>query len=156
MAKTEKAAQKKTGASSTSRYKEDEAVIALLKTMDHINRITSKTMEPFGVTSAQYNVLRILRGASPEGLPTLELADRMVVHSPGITRMIDRLEKKNLVARIRSKEDRRVVHCLITQKGLELVNKMDRPVAKMNKKIVRNLNQQQLAELVVLLDQMRA
>lgn len=131
-------------------------MIALLKVMDHINRITSKTMEPFGVTSAQYNVLRILRGAAPEGLPTLELAERMVVHSPGITRMIDRLEKKKLVARTRSKEDRRVVHCLITQRGLDLVNKMDRPVAKMNKKIVQNLDQQQLAELVDLLDQMRA
>jgi len=134
---------------------EDEAVIALLKTNDHVNRITTETMEPFGITSAQYNVLRILRGTGHEGLPTLELADRMVVHSPGITRMIDRLEKKKLLRRTRSKKDRRVVNCVITEKGLKLLSKMDQPVSDMNKKIVQNLDSKQLDQLVTLLDRMR-
>ncbi len=134
---------------------EDEAVITLLKTIDHVNRITTEAMEPFGITSAQYNVLRILRGAGNEGLPTLELADRMVVHSPGITRMIDRLEKKKLVRRIRSKKDRRVVNCMITEKGLKLLSQMDQPVSEMNKKIVQNLDSKQLDQLVTLLDRMR-
>lgn len=149
------ASSNKTERPHSNRTIEEEAVIALLKTIDHINRITTETMEPFGITSAQYNVLRILRGAGNAGLPTLELADRMVVHSPGITRMIDRLEKKKLVRRSRSQKDRRVVNCFITEKSLELLSGMDQHVADMNKKIVQNLDLKQLDQLVTLLDQLR-
>ncbi|MEX2574711.1 MAG: MarR family transcriptional regulator [Balneolaceae bacterium] len=135
---------------------ETEAVVEVLKTMDYVNRITTKTMEQYGVTSYQYNVLRILKGAGPKGLPTLELADRMVVHSPGVTRMIDRMGKKDLVTRKRSESDRRVVNCLITQKGLDLLKRMKNPVLKMNKRIVQNLDKDQLNTLVNLLNQMRS
>lgn len=134
---------------------EDKAVISLLKTVDYINRISSDTMEPFGITSQQYNILRILRGAAPDGLPTLELADRMLVRSPGVTRLIDRLAKKQLVSRERSEKDRRVVLCKITDKGKELLEEMDETVGNMNKKIVRNLDNQQLEQLTELLDLMR-
>lgn len=133
---------------------EDKAVVSLLKTVDYINRISSETMEPFGVTSQQYNILRILRGTE-EGLPTLDLADRMVVHSPGVTRLIDRLVKKELVTRERSEKDRRVVICKVTEKGLTLLAKMDQPVADMNRKIVGNLDDEQLKNLIDLLSLMR-
>lgn len=144
-----------TGKRATPLSKEGEAVVTLLKTVDYINRISTETMDPFDITSQQYNILRILRGAGKEGLPTLELAKRMLVHSPGITRLIDRLEKKQMVARERSGTDRRVVHCRITEQGLELLKKMDQPVADMNRRIVQNLNQKQLEHLIELLNQMR-
>lgn len=135
--------------------KEDEAVINLLKTVDHINRISSETMEPFGITSHQYNILRILRGGDSEGLPTLEIGKRMLVRSPGVTRLIDRLEKKELVTRKRSEEDRRVVHCQITDKGQNLLEDMDEPIEEMNQSIVENLNLDQLGKLIVLLQKLR-
>lgn len=134
---------------------EAEGVINLLKTVDHINRISSETMEPFGITSHQYNILRILRGSNSKGLPTLELGERMLVRSPGVTRLIDRLEKKELVTRTRSKEDRRVVICQITDKGLRLLGKMDKPIEEMNHSIVKNLNQVQLDKLIELLKELR-
>lgn len=135
--------------------KEDEAVINLLKTVDHINRISSETMEPFGITSHQYNILRILRGADSAGLPTLEIGERMLVRSPGVTRLVDRLEKKELVTRKRSEEDRRVVHCQITDKGRNLLEKMDEPIETMNQSIVENLNLDQLEKLIELLQKLR-
>jgi len=144
-----------TGKSVTRPFREGRAVVSLLKTVDYINQLSSETMDPFGVTSQQYNILRILRGAGKEGLPTLELANRMLVHSPGVTRLIDRLEKKLLVNRERSSSDRRVVKCKITEKGIHLLKKMDQPVADMNRRIVQNLNQKQLEHLVDLLNQIR-
>ena len=74
--------------------REEEAVVALLRTVDHIRRATSSVLEAYEITLQQYNVLRILRGAGQEGLPILEIGKRMVEQSPGITRLIDRLEGK--------------------------------------------------------------
>lgn len=134
---------------------ESEAVITLLKTVDYVNRNTSETIEPYGVTTQQYNILRILRGVQPYGLKTLELADKMLVKSPGITRLIDKLEKKGLVDRHRSEQDRRVVKCKITETGLNLLEKMDNPVDQMNEGIVQNLGQNELETLINLLNKMR-
>src|SRR5687768_11507270 len=88
-----------------SRYQ--EAFLAVLRTADVIRRRVGDVVEPHGITPQQYNVLRILRGAGTAGLPTLDIADRMVEQAPGITRMIDRLEAKMLVARERGCDDRR-------------------------------------------------
>lgn len=155
MSEISKKSEKNSSNKSSSYSKEDQAVINLLKTVDHINRISSETMEPFGITSHQYNILRILRGADSKGLPTLELGERMLVRSPGVTRLIDRLEKKELVTRTRSVEDRRVVICQITDKGLSLLGKMDKPIEEMNHSIVENLNQEQLIKLIELLKELR-
>ncbi len=76
-----------------------EAALGLLKTVDVLRLHISRVLEPFGVTDQQYNVLRILRGAGQDGLPTLEIAERMIERAPGITRLIDRLETKGLVSR---------------------------------------------------------
>lgn len=154
MGSVEKQSEEGTDSRSPSYSKEDEAVINLLKAVDHLNRISSETMESFGITNQQYNILRILRGADFEGLPTLELADRMLVHSPGVTRLIDRLEKKQLVTRERSGKDRRVVLCKITKKGHDLLGKMDKPVEEMNKKVVKNLNNNQIEDLIELLSKL--
>ncbi len=83
-----------------------EAMIGLFRTTDMLRRRASTLLDPEGITPQQYNVLRILRGAGTEGLPTLEIASRMIEQAPGITRLLDRLETKRLVSRERCPEDR--------------------------------------------------
>src|SRR3981081_4191954 len=102
--------------------KAQEAAVALLRTADVVRRLFGAVVEPEGITVQQYNVLRILRGAGERGLPTLEIADRMIETTPGITRLIDRLETKKLVVRVRCLTDRRQVFCRITVSGLSLLN----------------------------------
>ena len=112
------------------RSRQQEAVLAIVRTADILKR-RWRIVEEFGVTGQQYNVLRILRGAHPEPLPTMEIASRMIENTPGITGLIDRLEEKGLVKRARDAEDRRCSRCTITDKGLALLRQMD-PVADRN------------------------
>src|SRR6266571_4685258 len=84
-----------------------EGVVALLRTTDLLRRVLSGVVEARGITLQQYNVLRILRGAGPSGLPTLEIGQRMVERSPGVTRLLDRLEAKRVVRRKRCRQGRR-------------------------------------------------
>jgi DNA-binding MarR family transcriptional regulator len=109
-------------------------VLDLLRTVDVVRRFLAGVVEPEDITLQQFNVLRILRGAEnarpPIGLPTLEIAERMVERAPGITRLLDRLEAKALVVRKRCPEDRRQVLCRITAAGLTLLARLDRPMAR--------------------------
>ncbi len=132
-----------------------EPIIALWRAADQMRTSFDAVFGPYGITGQQYNVLRILRGAEPEGLHTLTIADRMIERAPGITRMIDRLEAKGLVARERCGEDRRCVYCRITGKGLELLKKLDRPVDEVTQAAFAALNPQELAQLVKLLERVR-
>jgi DNA-binding MarR family transcriptional regulator len=106
-----------------------ECVVALLRTTDLIRRRTAEVVEPQGITLQQFNVLRILRGGGDEGLPTLEVGERMVEQTPGVTRLLDRLEAKGLVRRQRCRVDRRQHLCWITQKGHDLLAALDGPIA---------------------------
>src|SRR5262249_27588175 len=90
-----------------------EGAVALMRTADQLRHLLDKCLEPAGITTQQYNVLRILRGARPERLPTLEIAERMIERTPGITRLLDRLEAKQLVHRERFSSDRRQVLCTV-------------------------------------------
>jgi DNA-binding MarR family transcriptional regulator len=110
------------------RSPEHESLLALLHTADVVRRAHGSVVEPHGITGQQYNVLRILRGARPEQVPTLEIARRMIERTPGITRLLDRLEAKKLVARHRCPTDRRQVLCEITARGLELLASLDEQV----------------------------
>ncbi|HVG24768.1 MAG TPA: MarR family transcriptional regulator [Thermoanaerobaculia bacterium] len=132
-----------------------EAAVALLRTADLVRRSMMAVVEPHGLTPQQYNVLRILRGAGPDGLPTLEIAERMVEQTPGITRLIDRLELKQLVARERSVTDRRQVFCRITPNGLSLLARLDAPLAEAEAEALGVLSERQLAQLLALLDRAR-
>jgi DNA-binding MarR family transcriptional regulator len=132
-----------------------EANLALLRTTDLLRRRGAKVFEPFGVTDQQYNVLRILRGAGAMGLPTLEIADRMVERAPGITRLIDRLEKKKLVTRKRCTTDRRQVFCLLAPAGARLLARMDAPVAALDT-LLSMLGDADVDTLIRLLDAIRA
>jgi len=108
-----------------------------------------------GLTLPQYNVLRILRGAGREGLPTLEIAERTIERTPGMTRMIDRLERKGLVERARSDADRRQVLCRLTDAGRRLVASLDRPVDALDEQLFAALTRAEVKELVRLLDKLR-
>jgi|SRR6266566_5214312 len=123
----------------------------LLSTADKIKTLFETVCAPFDITGQQYNVLRILRGAEPLGLPTLTIADRVIEKTPGITRMIDRLESKDLVTREIRPHDRRCVYCRITKKGLKLLKLLDEPVEEFNKQAFRGLSAKELEQLVALL-----
>lgn len=99
-----------------------------MRTADLLQRNYSRFVEPHGLTIQQYNVLRILRGAGEAGLPTLDIGERMIQQTPGITRLLDRLELKKMVRRQRSVRDRRQVFCWITPPGLALLAEIDEPM----------------------------
>ncbi|MEK6375438.1 MAG: MarR family transcriptional regulator [Acidobacteriota bacterium] len=132
-----------------------EALVALIRTADLLRRVVGGVVEPHRITAQQYNVLRILRGAGAEGLPTLEIAERMIEQTPGITRLIDRLESKNLVSRERSSTDRRCVFCRITPAGLDLLARLDAPVEDASGLSLASLTKRELAQLVEMLDRAR-
>lgn len=131
--------------------KAEEAAVSLLRTADLLRRNIAATLEPFDITAQQYNVLRILRGAGERGLPTLEIVDRLVEETPGITRLIDRLEAKSLVVRERCKVDRRQVFCQITRGGLALLTQLDAPIASAQELAFGSLKKRDLIQLIELL-----
>lgn len=107
------------------------------------------------LTLQQYNVLRILRGAGADGLPTLAIAERMVERTPGVTRLLDRMEQKHLVSRERAKGDRRQVICRITDAGLGLLRKLDRPIDALEEEVFAALDEREVDQLIALLNQVR-
>ena len=133
-----------------------EAVLGLLRTADLVRRQAAALVEPHGITLQQFNVLRILRGARDEGLPTLEVAVRMVEQTPGVTRLLDRLEAKELVRRQRCPNDRRQHLCWISAKGLALLEKLDPVTARAHDDTLKGLRQKDRVSLIRLLDAIRA
>jgi DNA-binding MarR family transcriptional regulator len=131
-------------------------VVAVMRTADLLRRQMAALVEPHGITVQQFNVLRILRGGGPDGLPTLEVGARMVEEAPGITRLLDRLETKGLVRRQRCPKDRRQHLCWITQQGLDLLASLDEPVLKHSQEALKGLASDEQSALVRLLDQLRA
>jgi DNA-binding MarR family transcriptional regulator len=137
------------------RSRSQEAVIALLRTAEVVRRFLTASVAPAGLTLQQYNVLRILRGAGPAGLPTLDVADRMIEHAPGITRMMDRLEAQGWVTRERCPTDRREVHCRITGTGLGLLERLDPTVDETDRLAMGALDDRSLQRLIAMLDRVR-
>jgi len=133
-----------------------ECLIGLLRTADLVRRFLSGVVDRYGITLQQYNVLRILRGAGPRGLPTLEIAERMVEQAPGITRLLDRLEAKGLVNRTRGPEDRRQVFCTITPRGLALLTEMEAPMLAADRSSLGRIGISEATKLIRLLDAVRA
>ncbi len=137
------------------RSPEHEALLALLRTADLVRRSLAAVIEPHGITLQQHNVLRILRGAGSK-LPTLDIAGRMIEQTPGITRLLDRLEMKGLVRRERCPEDRRQVLCWITESGLELVSRLEASVDAVHQAAFLRLEPPQVQQLIAALDGVRA
>jgi DNA-binding MarR family transcriptional regulator len=130
-------------------------VLSVLKTGSVIRRVISKAMEAEGLTPQQYNVLRILRGAGQQGLPTLAIAERLVEEAPGMTRLVDRMEKQGWVERERSSTDRRQVFCRITPAGLEAVERVEPRGRSLEEEFARRLAPEEAERLVVLLEKVR-
>lgn len=133
-----------------------EAAVSILHTADHVRRRVAAAVEPHGITLQQFNVLRILRGAGEAGTATLEVADRMVEQTPGITRLLDRLEAKGLVRRQRCPNDRRQNLCWITPRGAALLEELDEPSLRASEACVSNLSRTDQATLLRLLEAIRA
>ena len=133
-----------------------EVALSILRTADVLRTEFSSRIAPFGITAQQFNVLRILRGAEPpRGLPTLEIGERLVERSPGITRLIDTLERSGLVERARCTVDRRVVYCRITREGLDLLAELDPIVREEDIRATSMLNEREHQTLLRLLDRIR-
>ena len=130
----------------------DQLFVAILKAADSLSQEAAQLIKSAGLTAAQYNVLRILRGAQPEGLPCRGIGERMISRDPDMTRLLDRMEKHNLITRERQQADRRVVKTRITPEGLKLLKKLDQPVHDLHKKQFRHMSPaslKQLGELLV-------
>jgi DNA-binding MarR family transcriptional regulator len=133
-----------------------EVAVSILRTAALLERFYNQVVAAQGITIQQYNVLRILRGAGAEGLPTLTIRDRMVHATPGITRLVDRLEQSGLVCRERGTPDRRVVYCRITDRGLEVLASLDAAVNEADDRAVATLSVEQQRQLAQLLDAVRS
>lgn len=134
---------------------EDQVFVAVLKAADHLGQQAEQMLKSHGLTGTQYNVLRILRGAGPEGLPCKSVGDRMISHDPDMTRLLDRMEKRGLITRERQKDDRRVVKTRVTQQGLEILKRLDLPVLEMHKRQFEHVTQAKLKQLHALLEELR-
>jgi DNA-binding MarR family transcriptional regulator len=132
-----------------------EAAVGLMRTADVLRRYFDGVLEPFGITASQYNVLRILRGAGEDGLPTLAIAERLIEKTPGITRMLDRLEAKGLIWRERCPEDRRRVTCRLTRAGSDLMDDTAETFNAADDKAMPTLSESERKTLIRLMDAIR-
>ncbi len=133
---------------------EQEAMLNILRTHDQFQNRFGILFREYGLTSSQYNVLRILRGEG-KPMPSLEIAQRMIQIVPAITGLIDRLEKQDLVTRRRCVEDRRVVYVEITKEALKILKEMDEPLMDLHKRLTGHLSRTELRELSRLLEKAR-
>src|SRR5215467_2560137 len=117
---------------------EDRLFVAIVKAADALGRQAEQLLKSAGLTGSQYNVLRILRGAEPEGLPCRAIGERMISRDPDVTRLLDRMEKRGWISRERQSDDRRVVKARITKKGLEILKPLDQPIHALHKQQFRN------------------
>lgn len=132
-----------------------EAYLNLRRTHDHLHGDIARFLKAHGISEPQYNVLRILRGAGEEGLPCLQIAERVVTRVPDITRLLDRLEAARLVLRARSESDGRVVIARITDKGLRLLADLDEPLLTFHRRKLGHLTREEIATLIRLLERAR-
>jgi DNA-binding MarR family transcriptional regulator len=123
-----------------------EAVINLLVTAGHYRQMLNDICRKYEITHDQYNVLRILKGVHPEGHPRSEIIDRMIERMPDVTRLLDRLEKRDLVFRIKSEEDGRLSIAKISDKGIELLEEMGPEFSEASKKFTEGIAESDLKQ----------
>jgi DNA-binding MarR family transcriptional regulator len=141
--------------SSPAIYPENRIFVALLEAADALGQEAEQLLKAAGLTGAQYNVLRILRGAEPEGLPCRGIGERMISHDPDMTRLLDRLEKRALITRVRQTDDRRVVKTRITSRALGLLKTLDQPVRELHRRQFGHMSAGRLKILSDLLQEVR-
>jgi len=133
----------------------EEAHLNVARTSARLGDAVEDLLKDHGITGTQYNVLRILRGAEPDGLCRNELRDRMITRMPDMTRLLDRMEEAGLVTRTREREDRRMVLTRITERGLELLDALDAPMAENHATQLGHLSSEELRSLIDLLTAVR-
>ena len=134
---------------------EKEALLGILRTADLLERRLEAVLAPQSLSATQYNVLRILRGAGPEGLTCGETGARMITRDPDVTRLLDRLNARGLIARERDKRDRRVIVTRITEEGLRLLAALDDPIEELDRRQLGGLGGADLRRLVRMLERVR-
>ena len=134
---------------------EQEAMLNIQRTDAVLSYSIVDALKPYDVTPTQYNVLRILRGAGPEGLCREDIRQRLISQVPDVTRLLDRMEEAGLVGRERDSVDRRLVTSRITDAGLELLKKLDAPVARAYEQQLGHMTKAQLRSLIALLEKAR-
>ena len=134
---------------------EQEALLNIRRTSGHIEHITQQIFKEQGLTDSQYNVLRILRGAGPEGLRCSEIGERMITRDPDITRLLNRLQRRRLVGRHRDTRDRRVIHIRITAAGSAILQELDPVVEGAAVSTLSHVSQDKLVVLIDLLEEVR-
>ena len=133
---------------------EEEAFLNLMRTSDCLQRAFQQKIRGFGLTSTQYNVLRILRGAGPGGRTCGEIGERLIAREPDVTRLLERLEKAGFLARTRDTSDRRVVVTRITPAGLKLLSELDKPMRELDG-LLKPIGEKKIEKMLKLLDELR-
>ena len=134
---------------------EEEALLSVVRTSDQLQIRFARLLREYGLTSpTQYNILRILRGEG-KPLPILEIASRTITVVPGITGLIDRLERAGFVNRLRCEKDRRIIYVALTDQGMTTLAALDEPLVALHHKLVGHLSRDELKELIRLLEKVR-
>ena len=133
---------------------EEEAMLSLVRTADVLSQRAADLLKLFDISPAQYNVLRILRGAN-EALPCGQIAERMVSRDPDITRLLDRMEVRGLISRARDGQDRRVVKAQITSKGMNLLDEIQPVILAHHRKQFAGFGEKKLKQLVAWMELVR-
>lgn len=133
-----------------------EAYLNLLRTGSVLSAEFDRRFKEAGISAPKYNVLRILRGVGDNGLPSLDIAPRMITRVPDVTRIVDRLIAQGYVQRHQVREDRRVKMVRITPKGQELLARLDGPITALHHKQLSHLSSEELTELSRLLEKARS
>ena len=142
--------------SATRRPPASAAFVSIVQVAEGMQRGMAELLKARDLSLAQYNVLRILRGAAPEGATCSHVSDNLVRHDPDVTRLMDRLDKRGLIDRARDTKDRRVVRTRITKAGAALLAELDEPVDDLHARQLGHVSSKRLADLVVLLDEARS
>jgi len=135
---------------------QQEAQLNIVRTGNVLTDSFERLLKPHGITATQYNVLRILRGAEPEGLCRNEVRDRLLSRMPDATRLLDRMEEAGLVTRSREAGDRRLVTTRITTRGRSLVDELDAVVEREHQRRLGHLSEKQTRKLIKLLTLVRS
>ena len=130
-------------------------MLNVLATESWLSNEVARALAPHGITPAQYNVLRILRGQHPGRYACSDVGERLLDRTPDVTRLLVRLEGRGLVERKRAVHDRRVVEVCITPAGLDLLSQIDSPLDEAIARMGRHLTDAEHAELSRLLERLR-
>jgi DNA-binding MarR family transcriptional regulator len=134
---------------------QQELFLNVIRTADHLMRGFEELLKPHNLSATQYNVLRVLRGSGECGLACKKIGEHLITRDPDITRLLDRLETRNLITRQRDTKDRRVVSTRVTPEGLRLLKELDRPVAEFHRQQLAHMSENRLTQLIDMLEEVR-